>query len=207
LALLTLTLAGVWSATAWLSSTSPLSSVALAQDVVRREYAIKAGVMVTLGKFVIWPEGQAPSKERPLTIGVLGRDPFFENNVNQLDQVVAAEVRKGMPVVVKRFTSIKDYQPCHILFVSGLAVESSPEKTVAQRLAAARQATQGTSVLIVGESTGVVREGGAANLLFDRTTNLIRLEVNPDAAARAGLKLAPDLLRLKLVQIVRDAPN
>ena len=39
--------------------------------------------------------------------------------------------------------------------------------------------------------------------MFDRGTNLIRLELNPDAAARARLKLT-DLLRLKLVQIVRD---
>jgi hypothetical protein len=183
------------------------AALARAQDVVRREYAIKAGVMVTLGKFVTWPEGEAPSKERPLTIGVLGRDPFVENNVNQLDQVIAAENRKGANVVVKRFSSMKDYQPCHILFVSNLPAENSPEKTVADRLAAARQATQGKSVLIVGESPGLARAGCAGNLLFDRTTNLIRLEVNPDAAARGGLKVAPDLLRLKLVQIVREAPN
>ncbi|MEX2317832.1 MAG: YfiR family protein [Pirellulales bacterium] len=179
---------------------------ALAQEaVVSREYAIKAGVIAVLGKCVTWPADAAPAPGEPLSIGILGKDPFVENGVNQLDRMVAEQKRKGIPIVVKRFNSAKDYQPCHILFVANQAADGSEEKSLAARLDAAQQVAGKSTVLVVGESADVARQGAVANLMFDRATNLIRLEINPDAAARAGLKLAPDLLRMKLVQIVRDS--
>ncbi len=174
---------------------SVLSFSVVAQDVVSREYEIKAGVISLLGKFVTWPEGVAPSGTRPLVIGVLGPDPFLEGGVNQLDRTVAAERAKGRQIVVRRFESSKDYQSCHILFVTD---------STGDRLAAAKKLTDGKPVLLIGQSPGLARQGCTVNMLFDRATNLIRLEINPDAASRAGLKLAPDLLRLKLVDIIRD---
>ncbi|MEX0612711.1 MAG: YfiR family protein [Pirellulales bacterium] len=180
--------------------------VAAQEGVVRHEYAIKAGVIKVLGKCVTWPTPAAPSRDEPLTIGILGKDPFFENGVNQLDRAIAEENLKGGNIVVKRFSSAKDYEPCHILFVSSLAADEGVEMTVDERIKAAAEITNGSTVLIVGESAGLAVQGAIANLLFDRATNLVRLEINPDAAARAGLKLSPDLLRLKLVMIVRDSP-
>ena len=172
--------------------------------IVSREYKTKAEVLSVLGKFVAWPEAIAPSRARPLTIGVLGKDPFFEAGVNQLDQVVAAEKAKGRLMTVHRFDSAKDYQRCHILFVSNTAAEKSVERTLADRVAAAKKLTDGEPVLLVGQSPGLALQGCTANLLYDRTTNFIRLELNPDAAQRANLKPAPDLMRLKLVDIIRD---
>jgi hypothetical protein len=179
----------------------------LAQDVVSREYAIKAGVVCLLGKFASWPPTRAPGEDKPLVIGILGKDPFVEANANQLDLSVAAENRKGRNIIIKRFDSVRDCQPCHILFIANQATEKSVEKSLADRIKGAKSATQGSNTLIVSESTGLARQGATANLIFDRSTNLIRLELNPDEAARVGVKLAPDLLRLKLVQIVRDGPG
>ncbi len=181
-----------------------LSVPVAAQGVVSREYEFKAGVISLLGKLVTWPDNVAPNSTRPLNIGVLGQDPFLEGGVNQLDRIVAAERDKGRQIVVRRFDSAKDYQPCHILFVSDAAGEKSLERNLVDRLAAARKLTDGKPVLLIGQSLGFAKQGATANMLFDRTTNLIRLEINPDAANRAGLKLAPDLLRLKLVDIIRD---
>ena len=181
-----------------------LSNTIAQEGMVSREYAIKAGVLGVLGKCVTWPAETAPGRGMSLTIGILGKGPFNENGVNQLDRLAADESRKGVHIVVKRFASMNDDQPCHILYVSELANEGSEEKTVAERMAAANKAIGDAAVLIVGESDGLAQRGAVANLMFDPATNLIRLELNPDAAARARLKLAPDLLRLKLVQIVRD---
>ena len=174
---------------------SVLSFSVAAQEVVSREYEINAGVISLLGKFVTWPDSVSPNMTRPLIIGVLGPDLFLEGGVNQLDRTVAAERAKGRQIVVRRFESAKDYKPCHILFVSDAA---------GNRFADAKKVTDGEPVLLVGQSAGLARQGATANILFDRATNLIRLEINPDAANRAGLKLAPDLLRLKLVDIIRD---
>ena len=183
-----------------------LSAPVTAQELVSREFEIKAGVISLLGKFVTWPDEVAPNPNRPLIIGVLGQDPFLEAGVNQLDRTVVAERAKGRQIVVRRFDSARDYQPCHILFVSDSASEKSIERNLMDRLAAAKRLTGGKPVLLVGQSPGLARQGVTANMLFDRATNLIRLELNPDAANRAGLKLAPDLLRLKLVDIIRDKP-
>lgn len=183
---------------------SGLSFPVAAQEVVSREYEIKAGVLSLLGKFVTWPDSVAPNRDRPLVIGVLGRDQFMEGGVNQLDRIVAVERAKGRPIIIRRFDSAENYEPCHMLFVSDAPAETSVERTMVDRLAAAKKLTEGKPVLVVGQSLGLARQGATANMLFDRATNLIRLELNPDAASRAGLKLAPDLLRLKLVDIIRE---
>jgi hypothetical protein len=177
----------------------------VAQDnVVSREYTIKAGVIGVLRKCVIWPDSALPPSGEPLKIGILGKDPFTENGVHQLERVVDAERSKGENIVLLRFDSAKDYQPCQILYISSEAAERSEERTVAERVEAAKKIAAEQTVLIIGESTGLALQGAVANLLYDRTTNLIQLEINPEAAARCGIKLAPDLLRLKLVKIVRD---
>lgn len=181
----------------------PLTEDATAQ-VVRREYAIKASVLAMLGKCVTWPPGGGPTRDKPLRIGVLGKDLFVENGVNQLHRIAQEAKLKGAPIVVEQFDSIEDYKDCDILFVSTEADGDDVGRTVDERLKAAEKLTAGKSVLIVGDFPGMAKQGAMANLVFDRMTNLIRLEINPDAAARAGLKFTPDLLRLKLVQIVRD---
>ena len=183
---------------------SVTSSPLAAQEVVSREYEIKAGVLSLLGKFVTWPDAVAPNPQRPLTIGVLGQDPFFEGGVNQLDQTIAAERAKGRQIVVKRFDSAKDYQPCHILYVSDAANEKSVEQNFKDRLEAALKLTANKPVLLVGASPELARRGVAANMLFDRANNRIQLELNPDAANRHELKFAPQLLGLPVVQIIRD---
>lgn len=181
-----------------------LSSSGQSQDVISREYETKAGVISVLGKFVTWPDEVAPNRERPLTIGVLGHDPFFEGGVNQLDRIASEERQKGRNLVVRRFDSAKDYKPCHILFVSSKPTEKSVEQTLPDRLEAAKKLVEKSSILLAADSPGLASQGVTANMTFDRSTNLIRLEINPDAASRSGLKLAPQLLRLSLVQIVRD---
>lgn len=189
-------LAGVWLGVA--------SCPARGQEVVSREFEIKAGVLSLLGKFVTWPAKVAPTRERPLTIGLLGQDPFLEGGVNQLDQVVAAEKARGRLIVVRRFDSAKDYEPCHILYVSNTPTENSVEQAFKERLEAAVKLAKDHPVLLTGAAPGLPAWGFSANLLFDRNQNRIRLQLHPQAAQRHGLKFAPDLLRLPIVEIVRD---
>lgn len=177
---------------------SPLSAQPAVQPVDRYEYEIKAGLIRTLSLFVTWPVEAAPNPKRPLAIGVLGQDPFFEGGVNQLDQMVAAERARGRQIVVKRFDSASEYEtePCHILFVSDKPTDKSVERTLEARLTAIRKLTDRKPVLLVGHSPDFARQGGSANLLYDRNKNNVRLQLNPEAATRADLKIASGLLRL-----------
>ena len=90
------------------------------------------------------------------------------------------------------------------MYVSDTAAPNSVEQAFKERLDAALKLTAGEPVLLLGAAPGLGSRGVAANMLFDRTNNRIRLEINPDAAARNGLKIAPQLLRLPVVEIVRD---
>ena len=182
---------------------SPLA----AQEVISREYETKAGVISLLGKFVTWPDEVAPSAKRPLTIGVLGQDPFFEQGANQLDQAVVDERTKGRTVIVRRFDSAKDYLTCHILYVSAKATEKSEEQTFKDRLVAAVKLTNGKPVLLMGDATGLSAWGTSANMLYDRQNNRLRLELNPEAAKRHDLKFSLPLLRLEVVEVVLDVKN
>ena len=178
-----------------------------AQPVDRYEYEIKARLIRTLSIFVTWPPAAAPKPNQPLVIGVLGLDPFEEAGVNQLNQMVEAEVARKRNLIVRRFDSAKEYEsagPCHILFVSDKPTAKSVERTLEQRVAAIKALTAGKPVLLVGQSTDFARQGGSANLLYDRDKNTVQLQLNPEAAKRADLKIAPGLLRLDLVKVVRD---
>ena len=128
--------------------------------MVSREYAIKAGVLAVLAKCVTWPADTAPTSSAPLIIGILGKDRFAESGVNQLDRMVEEErERAGYSIVVKRFASVKDYQPCHILFVSDHAADARETKSVAERIETVKRMVDGAAVLIVGESDGLAQHG------------------------------------------------
>jgi hypothetical protein len=64
----------------------------------------------------------------------------------------------------------------------------------ARRLPAVLRAVADATVLTVGDTDGFARDGVAINLYtFD---NRVRIEVNSTAAARAGVRLSANLMRL-----------
>src|SRR5256885_9523615 len=64
--------------------------------------------------FVEWPPRSFPRPDTPITIGVLGEDPFGAI----LDKLVEGQTVKGRSFQVRRFTRMEDLAPCHILFVA-----------------------------------------------------------------------------------------
>jgi len=62
-----------WWCAGWL-----LASLAtgLAEDLVAKEYQIKAAYLYNFAKFVEWPENSFTNGQAPLVIGVLGENPF-----------------------------------------------------------------------------------------------------------------------------------
>jgi hypothetical protein len=167
---------------------------AAAQQPLAREYGLKAAYLYKFGKYVRWPADTAD----PFVIGVLGRDPFGAT----LREVERVGTVGGKRIVVHRFSSMVQYKPCQILFVSRIAAAGHEGETAEDRLNAALAKTQGTPVLLVSDTQGFARKGVVINFLVQ--ANLIRMEINQDAAQRAGLAIAAPLLGLNVVTIVRD---
>jgi len=147
-----------------------------------REYAIKAAYIYNFGRYVQWPPESFQADQSPFVIGVLGSDPFGA----LLDEIVESKKIEGRPITARRFASIAEYKPCHILFVAASA--NPKEKAAALKMA------QGSQVLLVGEDPGFAEQGATINFFIEQ--NKIRFEINTEAAKREQLKISSKLLSL-----------
>jgi hypothetical protein len=150
--------------------------------MINREYAIKAAYLYQFGYYTEWPAEAFTNDQSPFVIGVLGADPFG----TALDDIAREKKIAGRPIVIKRFTSLEDYKPCHILYMASSAV---PEGKLS-----AIQKEQKFPVLIVGETPGFAEQGGAINLFVEQ--NRVRFEINVAVAKREQLKISSKLLSL-----------
>ena len=146
------------------------------------EYPVKAAFLYEFARFVEWPDvGATPG---PLSIGVLGDDPFGE----ALDRAVSAKKVGGRALAIRRFRQLEELTPCAILFVANSEVG---------RLDAILNKTAGWPTLIVGESDGFTGGGGMVRFFVDG--NRVRFEVNLRAAETAGLRLSSRMLAVASV--------
>jgi hypothetical protein len=172
-------LVAVWTATI-------ASGVSLLQaqegSVVNREYEIKAAYLYQFGHYIQWPDGSFEDDQSPFVIGVLGVDPFH----GALDDIAGEKKIAERKIVIKRFASLADYTPCHILFVTSSFGDMDNISTI--------QHGQKYPVMLVGESPGFAEHGGTINFFIEG--NRLRFEVNMDVAKRQQLKCSSKMLRL-----------
>lgn len=180
------------TASAWRALLLPGLLCAASLGIVReaatqapaKEYEVKAVFLLNFAQFVEWPEETFPSADAPLTIGILGDDPFGAI----LDRLVQGEKVKNRALAVKRFKRVEDAKGCHLLFIS-----RSERARVPQILAQLGK----TSVLTVGETDQFAQQGGVINLRLKGDN--VRFEINMDAADRGLLKISSKLLRLATI--------
>jgi hypothetical protein len=146
-----------------------------------KEYGIKAAFLYNFTQFVDWPTNSFADANAPLTIGILGNDPFGD----ALDEIVRGEKANGHPLVVKRFQAGEPITDCHILFIS---------QSEAKRINEILEDLKGRCVLTVGETDGFAQSGGMIRFVTEK--NKIRLRINVDAAHAVNLSLSSRLLRL-----------
>ena len=175
--------------------TLPVISIApqaRADSAQSREYQIKAAFLCNFVKFVDWPAEKLADANQPITIGIIGKDPFgkaFESG--------------GGKVVVERFESFEelektaekdkaawdqklaDLRKCHLLFICDS--EKSSFKEIVDSL-------KNHSVLTVADTESFLDAGGVINLLVEEQK--VRFEVNASAAKQQNLQIRSKLLRL-----------
>lgn len=144
------------------------------------EYEVKAAFLARFASFVEWP---ADSARGPLCIGVVGDDPFGRI----LDQAVSGKNPNSRPFNVKRLHSNQRLDGCQILFLSASEAKRMP--SILSRVA--------PGTLTVGESPGFCENGGIIG--FEMVDNLVRFEINLEAAERAQLKISSKLISVARV--------
>jgi len=150
------------------------------------EYEIKAAFLYNFANFVEWPSKTPADASGILIIGIYGDDPFGET----FEQTIAGKSVNRRKLEIKRFRSIHEIKPCHILFVS-----SSEEGRFGRIL----DAVKDWHVLTVSESDSFIRSGGIINFIVEEKK--VRFEISTENARKAGLKISSKLL--KLAKVVR----
>jgi hypothetical protein len=153
--------------------------------VINREYDLKAVFLYKFTHYVRWPGMTFATIDEPFIIGVLGRDPFGE----VLDRIAATQKFDGRAIKIRRWRSVEELGPCHILFLS--------RSLDAKQQQAALAALQNRHVLIVGETPDFCRQGGVIGFFI--AENNLRVEVNLAAAKREQLTINSGLLKLAKV--------
>jgi hypothetical protein len=143
------------------------------------EYQVKAAMVYGLLKFVEWPADAFSTAAAPVSICLVGADPFGP----LLDDAVRGRLMAGHPIVIRRLTDA--VAGCHLLFIS--TSESRRLPVILDRLAA-------TSVLTVSDLDDFAAHGGMIEMRSQR--DHVAFVFNVDAADRAHLRLSARLLSL-----------
>ena len=113
----------------------------------------------------------------PFVIGIVGEDSFG----NVLKEIAAKKTIQDRRIEIRRFAAPDDYRStCQILFVS--------RSLTADQQAAILKKTEGSPVLVVGETPGFAEKGATIN--FYAEDDRIRFEINAEAARKAQLHLS-----------------
>lgn len=148
------------------------------------EYEVKAAFIHNIVKFVEWPASPASGRAR---LCLMGDDPSGG----------AFGVLQGKPIgaadwEVVRVDGGHSLNECRVLFIA--ASERANLDRILARIG-------GSPVLTVGDTEGYAGQGVMVN--FYQEENRVRFEINREAAARAGLAISSQLL--KLARIVSGA--
>ena len=141
------------------------------------EARLQAAFVAKFPAFVQWP-ASAFSDRGALTICVCRS----ERAAAYLRELVAGEQVGGRPLTVRAVDTAPQLRGCHVLFV--------PEPADAGMVAA----VSARPVLTIGLQRDFLEAGGI--IALHRDERRMRFEVDRDAAARAGLQLSSQLLRL-----------
>jgi hypothetical protein len=142
------------------------------------EYEARAAFLLSLAKYTEWPDDASPAGE-PLLIGVMGDGPM----AGALEGL--APTFQGRKVLVKRFRTSAEVQPCHILYFP--VAEERHLPGLQSRLA-------GRSVLTVGETSFFLGFGGSLHLFNE--DGRLRFVLNRTSLEQAHLRVSAQVQRL-----------
>jgi len=156
---------------------------------VSLEYAVKAAYIPKFIPFITWPEAAFASPSSPVTICVLGSDPFG----GKLEQA-AGELKSGERAIAVRYLPAPDSSgACQLLFL-GKEDETAAEETL--------DAVKGKPVVTVTDS-GLKAHG---MISFVIEADQVRFDIDEASAAQGGVVISSKLLSLAHAVKPRSQP-
>jgi hypothetical protein len=156
---------------------------------VSLEYAVKAAYLPKFIPFITWPDVAFSSPSTPVTICVVGADPFG----GRLEQA-AGELKSGDRTIAVRYLSAPDPSiSCQLIFLG------KGDESVA---AGALDAAKGKPVITVTDSG--LKAHGVISFVIEG--NHVRFDIDDAVAAQGGMVISSKLLSLAHAVKGRGAP-
>jgi len=150
------------------------------------EYQVKAVYLFNFARFVDWPADVFPEAAQPMTICVVGTDPF----AGFLRDAIRNEKIEGRALSLREVRRGEGIDGCNIAFVSR-SEDGHYDAVLAQ--------AGKLHVLTVSDLPDFVRAGGAIG--FETRESHVRIQLNMDAARAAGLTISSKLVRIASVVV------
>lgn len=141
------------------------------------EYAVKAAYLARFAPFIEWPQSAFESATAPLTICILGPDPFGAD----FDKAIAGQKDGDHPLAARRMAALDSTAGCQILF-------SKDDGLAEQALAETR-----TRAVVTVTDSGLHAHGVISFLVID---NHVRFDIDAAAADSVGINISSKLLGL-----------
>lgn len=154
------------------------AQVAVAESECKAKYVY----LYSFGLLTKWPEASFKCTDNAFVIGVLGDKPFG----HILYAIAARKKIENRRIVIRRFKTMDEYQPCHILYVTN-SVSKKDAMSAANDL-------NDDPVLIVGEIADFEFFGGV--IAFRLNDGNVKFSLNIDAVKRRHLMVSARLSRL-----------
>ena len=148
------------------------------------EYEVKAAFLLNFTKFVEWKPDAFNDANSPLTICILGPDPFGP----AINLIIENELVNSRRLAVRRIAEVPVGKTCQVLFISSKGREL-------RRILG--QVSPG--VLTVGNSDDFIESGGMIQFIVENRR--VRFEIARSVAEKRGLQLSSQLL--KVARLVR----
>jgi hypothetical protein len=154
------------------------------------KYQVESVFLLNFAKYVDWPASAFPDTNAPITIGVLGTDPFGDD----LRRRVEGKTINGRLFVIKYLAADSEMSGCQILFICN---------SEASRMGEILNQAGPLPILTVGEHESFARNGGIINFVLKN--DKVRLEIDLAAAKKAGVTISSRLLAV--ADVVKGKAN
>jgi len=156
---------------------------------VSLEYAVKAAYLPKFIPFITWPDTAFAAPTAPVTICVVGTDPFG----GKLDQAAGGLKSGEHPVAIRYLSAPDPSASCQLVFVG----KADPATAVG-----ALDAVKGKPVVTVTDSG--LKERGVISFVIE--ANHVRFDIDDAAAAQDGVVISSKLLSLARAVKQRGQP-
>ncbi len=146
--------------------------------------ALKADMLVSMAKFVQWPDAIMTQNRGQLVVAVLGEDDLAA----AIASVMSTRSVNGKPVFVRFARRAQDVRGCQIVYIASSELG---------RAAEVEELLRGTPTLVLADAEGFAAHGGMVN--FSGSPPNVRFEICLVRAQQAGLRISSRLLALARV--------